>query len=232
VRSSLIIIGIILAATLAVAIHTQETRYAVTPSTTEQRNIYFSQNRYGANYTALLGNFGKKGASRGNFGFKGDSSAESNLPYNDYIPQGSNPRKISNYYASSRGYKIIDTTVYLEGNSLVSRPGVTTLPKGTARVISMHKRSIGLPHGTVFMRVKDLPPVGDDEIYEGWLVDEDSGYSLSMGIFLPATIGRINSLTFDIDYQLNAFDYIMVAREQYPDTDPRPGVSVMTGVIS
>jgi hypothetical protein len=213
--------------------YTSETRYAVSPSISVKRDIVFSSNRYGMTYVKPYGGFGAKAASRGSFGAKGEEEGASNLPYNDWIPQGSNPGKISNYYASARGYHIVNKYVELASAdlALVSRPQINGTPTGYARVISIKPYQVGIPQGTVFFRTKDLPPLYPDFLYEAWLVDEDTGYSMSLGSFQPAGIGRVTTLEYTITTPLWPFDSMMVTIEPFPDDDPTPGMPVLQGIL-
>ena len=214
--------------------YTSETRYATSPSISVKRDIVFSSNRYGQTYVKPYGGFGAKGASRGSFGAKGEEEGASNLPYGDWIPQGQNPQKFSNYYASARGYQILNK--YIELNSadltLVSRPQINGTPMGYARLISIKDQDVGLPMGQIFFRSKDLPPLDPLYLYEAWLVDEDTGYPMSIGLFQPAAIGRITSLELTISTPLTAFDSMMVTVEPFPDDDPTPGPVILEGSIN
>jgi hypothetical protein len=213
--------------------YTAETRYSVSPSISVKRDIVFSSNRYGMTYVKPYGGFGAKAASRGSFGSKGEEEGPSNLPYNDWIPQGSDPGHISNYYASARGYHIVNEYIELTSIdlSLVTRPQINGTPKGYARVISIKPYQVGIPQGTVFFRTKDLPPIAPDFIYEVWLVDEDTGYSASIGFFQPAGIGRVTSLQYTITTPLWPFDSMMVTIEPFPDDNPTPGMPVLQGML-
>ncbi|MEM4247301.1 MAG: anti-sigma factor [Candidatus Woesearchaeota archaeon] len=213
--------------------YTAETRYAYNSSVSVKRDIVFSSNRYGIGYVKPYGGYGAQGASRGSFGMKGEEEGASNLPYNDWIPRGSDPSRISNYYASARGYHIVNKYVELSSAdlSLVSRPQINGSPAGYARVVSIKPYQLGIPQGTVYFRTKDLPPLAPDYIYEAWLVDEDSGYSMSLGLFQPAGIGRVTSLEYSVITPLLPFDSMMVTVEPFPDNNPLPGFVILEGVL-
>jgi len=232
-KLSLGIVFLFLLSSLVVAIHTQETRYAVEQTTIEQRNILFTENRFGQEYVKPLGGYGSKGASRGSFGEKGEEEGASLLKSNAFIPRGRDPSKISNYYISARGYRIINTYVELKPTDLelTSRPQINGTPQGHARVISTKPDDVYMIEGTVLLRTKDLPPLAPNFIYEAWLVDEDTGTSMSLGIFQPSTIGRIASLKYNVVTPLDAFESIIVTTEPFPDEDPRPGPVVLAGDI-
>ena len=216
------------------AIHTAETRYSVEQTTIEQRDILQTQNRYGLPYVKPLGGFGSKGASRGSFGFKGNEQGASNLATNAFILRGRDPSKISNAYASARGYQIINEYVKLDPVkfAVTARPQITGSPEGHARVISKKDKGLYLPIGTVVLRTRDLPALAPEEVYEAWLVDEDTGTSFSIGIFQPSNIGRVALLKYEAIMPLNPFESLMVSIEPYPDEDPRPsGEIVLSGII-
>jgi hypothetical protein len=221
---------------VAVAIqtgYTSETRYTTSPSISVKRDIVFSSNRYGMTYIKPYGGFGAKAASRGSFGMKDAEAGAANLPYGDWIPQGRDPGHISNYYSSARGYTIMNKYVDLAplDLSLVSRPQINGTPAGYARVISIKDQGVGIPVGTVYLRTKDLPPIAPDFIYEAWLIDEETGYSMSIGLFQPAGIGRVTSLDYQISGPLTSFDSIIVTVEPFPDTNPGPGMAILQGPL-
>lgn len=225
------IVLVVLLATVVTAIHTAETRYAVQPSTTEQTNILFTENRYGQGYVKPLGGYGFKGASQGSYGFKGDEEGASNLAYNSFIPRGRDPSKISNYYSSARGYKITNAYVELKpvGVELVSRPQINGTPQGHARIVSRKINEIELQSTDVELRTRDLPPLVPNYLYEAWLVDEDTGYSMSIGLFQPEGIGRVTTLNYKSSLAVDPFDTLVVSIEPFPDTVPVPGQIILAG---
>ena len=225
------IVLVVVLSTVVLAIHTAETRYAVEQSTIEQRNILFTENRYGQGYVKPFGGFGFKGASRGSFGFKGEEEGASNLPYNAFIKRGRNPGTISNYYASARGYPITNLYVELKPTNLqlTSRPQINGSPQGHARIINNRPHDVDLIEAVVHLRTKDLPPIAPDSIYELWLVDEDTGYSMSLGLFQPSAISRITTLQYRTVTPLDPFDSIIVTTEPFPDDNPMPGEVILSG---
>ncbi len=230
------IVVLLLVSSIAFAIqtgYTSETRYTVSPGPTVARDIVFSSNRYGQSYFWPYGGFGAKSASRGSFGMKGAEEGASVLATNAYIPRGRDPTKISNYYASARGYHIVDEYVELgtADLTLISRPQINGTPNGYARVISIAGADSPIPGGTVYLRTRNLPPLAPEYLYEAWLVDEDSGYSMSMGLFQPAGIGRVTSLDYEVITPLWPFDSIMVTVEPFPDMNPSPGPIVVIGSL-
>ncbi len=212
------IVAVLLLSSIAFAVqegYTSETRYAVSPGPTVARDIVFSSNRYGQSY------------------FKGEEEGASVLQYNAFIPRGRDPTKISNYYASARGYHIVNEYVELgtADLTLITRPQINGTPEGYARIISIADGGSQIPVGTVYLRTRNLPPLAPDYIYEAWLVDEDSGYSMSLGFFQPAGIGRVTSLDYEVITPLWPFDSIMVTIEPFPDMNPGPGQVVVAGIL-
>jgi len=65
-----------------------------------------------------------------------------------------------------------------------------------------------------------------DEIYEAWLVDQDTGYQLSLGLFIVDQDGY-TKFSFGSDNYANPYDMVVVTKEPYPDEDPRPSGDVM-----
>lgn len=232
-KTLLVMVLALLLAPSMLAIHTPETRYSVEQTTIEQRNIYFTENRYGQGYVRPFGGFGRKGASQGSFGKEGAEEAASNLPYNTYIKRGRNPGTISNYYQSARGYRIINTYVKLSPTDieLITRPQINSTPQGHARIISNRPHDVGLTTATVVLRTKDLPPLRPDYIYESWLVDEDTGTSMSLGIFQPDAIGRVATLNYKSVTPLDPFESIIVTIEPFPDENPGPSQVILAGEI-
>lgn len=68
-----------------------------------------------------------------------------------------------------------------------------------------------------------------DEIYEAWLVDVDTGYTYSLGLFLVDQDGYAR-FSYTVDNYADPYDMIVVTKEIYPDNDPRPnGEIVLVG---
>jgi hypothetical protein len=234
-----LVIGIVIAFVLSSVViatqtgYTAETRYSWDQSTIVPRDIVFSSNRYWMDYVKPYGGYGAKGASRGSFGAKGEEEGASNLPYGDWIPRGRDPEAISNYYASARGYHIINKFIELDSGDLglVSRPQINGTPKGYARVINIKDEGVGFPVASVYFRSKDLPPLAPEYLYELWLSDEDTGYAMSLGLFQPAAIGRVTMLDYESIVPVWPFDSMIVTIEPFPDYDPRPGQVILSGLL-
>jgi hypothetical protein len=228
------IVLFVLLSALVVAIHTPETRYSFDQPTVEQRDIVFTQNRLGQNYVRPFGGFGQTGASKGSMGMTGVEEGASNLATNSFIYQGRTPGRISNMLESMRGYRIVNKYVQLDplNLELSSRPQINGTPQGYARIISRKTNDVIVTEGIVMLRTKDLPPVNPDYLYEAWLVDEDTGYAMTLGLFQAGTIGRTATLSYKSMTPLDPFDTIMVTVEPFPDDNPMPGQVVITGSLN
>lgn len=139
------------------------------------------------------------------------------------------------HYDPRVNYERIDSTVYLEPYRFdkgegVGRGGYSPIyPRATARVRS--STYYGYPRGSFQLSTKDIPAserVGG--VYEAWLVDEDSGYRLSMGTF-PAALGGVGTLNHNMWNYLNEYDTVEVTFEPYDDFDPLPGPIVLIGAL-
>ncbi len=65
-----------------------------------------------------------------------------------------------------------------------------------------------------------------EEIYEAWLIDRDTGYQYSLGLFLVDQDGYTR-FSYSVDNYVNPYDMIVVTKELYPDDDPRPNGEVV-----
>lgn len=65
-----------------------------------------------------------------------------------------------------------------------------------------------------------------DEIYEAWLVDFDTGYELSLGLFIVDADGY-DKFSYVAESYVNPYDAVVVTKEDYPDNDPRPSGDVV-----
>jgi len=170
-------------------------------------------------------------------GFKGSTGVDVNLPYNEYIKYARNPGHISNFDPRMRGYTIVNEFVELEPLEYPyyiqqDKPLLVEKPSGAARVVSQRRNQFqtqrsNMPYSSVSLRVKNLPELGEYEVYEAWLVDEDTGYALSMGRVLPPMVGKVTTLNFDISNTIQFYDYIMVTKEKFPTFNRAPDGDVM-----
>ena len=65
-----------------------------------------------------------------------------------------------------------------------------------------------------------------DEIYEAWMVDMDTGYTLAVGLFTVDQDGY-KMVTFTNNDFAAPYEAIVVTKEPYPDDDPRPNGEVV-----
>jgi hypothetical protein len=235
----IVIIGIILATVASARVLTPQVIYGIPNTTVGQRLIYFNQEHVGlgTEYTWPLETHGRKGATTGrysNFGFKGTTSTSSNIAWNSYISRGRDPSKISNNDPRMRGYSIKDVVVDLEpvDKEWVFQNNIITRSKGTARIISDYGDVKGYdPARTrVYLRVRDLPPLDNENIYQVWLVDLDTGYPLSIGMINPPIVG-IAELSIDVPMSAFIYDTLVITVEPFPDSDLHPGKPIMAGDI-
>lgn len=236
------IIVFLLIAVLLISIVSARSWYLIrTPD--QQRDIYFG-NTYTKlitenEYTKPLSGYGLKdfsGSPRG-AGFKGMESLQQNLPYNSFITRGRDPSHISNWDPQIRGYTIMNIYVELEpvDPSIILEQGKLFLPgmqAGAARIISNREKGGDMFKTTIYLQARDLVGLGTNEVYEAWLVDEDTAYPLSLGIFVPATYGGLSSMNFEFDHYVHNYDMIMITREPFPDKDPNPGEVILIGDLT
>ena len=84
---------------------------------------------------------------------------------------------------------------------------------------------------TVRITTKDLPYLGRGGLYEAWLVDQESNYKQSIGVFQSLLSGQ-TVLTYTIQDDLSAVDLVVITKEPFPDRDPRPGKTVLLGELT
>ncbi|MBI4148714.1 anti-sigma factor [Candidatus Woesearchaeota archaeon] len=109
---------------------------------------------------------------------------------------------------------------------LLARGFPDIFPRGTANVYSARYNQ-DISSG-VKIRVGELiPSYSREYVYEAWLVDRDTDYWLSLGLF--DTIGRgtgeleLQKLNRYLDY----YDSVVVTREPFPDSNPAPSKEIM-----
>jgi len=126
----------------------------------------------------------------------------------------------------------IDSTVYLEPAQAskfegVGRGGYAPFyARGTARIFS--RTTTGFPSASVHIKTKDIE---SGKVYEGWLVDHDSGYRLSLGTFVTTGFGGVGELRYRTNNYLDPYDTVEVTLEPYYDEDPAPGPLVLVGLM-
>ncbi|MBI4148715.1 anti-sigma factor [Candidatus Woesearchaeota archaeon] len=207
-------------------------------------NPYGRDQYFGEGYQKPLIGYGLKDAPRGSFGSKDTSGGREDF-FNSVFRQGRNPGKLSQFDAGYRGYRMIDRIIELTPLETYKRTNrAEAPPRVSVRVVSRQSDSVTeLPKSTVMVYAVNLPPLAPNRAYEVWLMDEDSGYELSLG-FLRAnlrsgvTTARIGLtgglgglLASDGTYDLTLYETIGVTEEPFPDPDPRMGELVMIGSI-
>lgn len=215
--------------------------YSGQPSRERRAYDPYSREQYfGEGYVRPYVNYGSKGPTyrATNTGAKSAFSSVYNLDTNAYAARGRDPSKISNWDPNVRGYPRLDTYVDLLPYSPVEttyEPSAV-MSKGTARVVSagnpygaadLQKRWL---RGQVFIQMKNLPPVAENEVYEAWLFDDETEYSLSIGL-LKSGAEYTSSLYMEIARLLSPFDAVYITKEPFPDVDPSPGEIVIWGDI-
>ena len=91
--------------------------------------------------------------------------------------------------------------------------------------------SAGYPRTAITVNTKDLPSSFNERIlFEVWLIDDDTDYALSAGMFFTSLGG---SAEFEYNYNnyIGAYDRIVITKEHFYDPDPLPGEIVLEGLI-
>ena len=204
----------------------------------KKRDIYF-----GDQFVRPVGWTGIKYATNSRQtigGFKGATSIDSNLPYNEWIVQGRNPQATRNYDPRVRGYPILDEFVDLIPVEAPSYDqGSVLLPqqaKGAVRIItnrdSQKDQYSYMPRSTIYLRTGYLPELEPYEVYEAYLVDEHTGFALAIGRVIPPGLGRLNTLNFEVANDLYPYEFVMVTKETFPKRERGPlGDVVLIGEI-
>ncbi len=200
----------------------------------------YTRDRYfGADYYRPYQNFGQKGPTNMllNTGAKSAYSSVFNLDTNSMTNEGRNPGKISNWDPKVRGYPRLDKSVSLLPYDPVEQSFAQTpvLAQGTARLLSIGDvygsgMDKPFPQTQIQIVLQNLPPADDNEIYEAWLLDDQSGYALNLGIMKSAA-KTTAELLFTIPRQVYMFEHVIITKEPFPDEDPRPGEIILAGNI-
>ena len=203
---------------------------------TRMQDPYSRSHYFPPSYQQPFGGYGSKSATPSEYASKGTTSVSQNLDTNTYSPQGRNPAKISNVDPNFRGYSRVDATVILQPLNTQFIQGQEKNARAVARIISKGDIYGAVdsnnpnPTTTVRIQTQNLPPVGGNKIYEAWLGDEDTEYSLSIG-FLRSGLYLSSRLTFSFTRSAAPFDAIMITTEDFPDKNPQPSDAVLYGSI-
>jgi hypothetical protein len=201
---------------------------------------YTRERYFGSDYDRQLVNYGMKGPTNRviNTGAKSAFSSAFNFDTNTFSNRGRDPSYISNFDPDVRGFNRLDRYVDLLPYSPVEQEFNfdETLAKGTVRILSTgNQYGAGLnkayPRSQIFLQARNLPPIGDGEIYEAWLLDAETEYALSLGL-IKSGQGLTSQLVWEIRRLVHMFDYVMITKEPYPDLDPSPGEVVLFGDIN
>jgi hypothetical protein len=76
------------------------------------------------------------------------------------------------------------------------------------------------------LTVRNLEHQGTNGIYEVWLIDVDTGFHLSLGLFKVNQDGD-QRFSYSHPAYINQYDIVAVTREPFPDTDPRQNGEVV-----
>ncbi len=205
---------------------------------------YGRQKYFGEGYEKPLIGYGLKDAPRGSYGRQDFNGGREDF-LNSVFRQGRNPGRVSHFDAGYRGYRMMDEIVSLAPLETYTRSNrAEAPPRVTARLVSTQSDPVTeLPKSAVYLQAANLPALAPERVYEVWLMDEDSGYSLSLGFLRSnlrsgVTTSRIGLsgglgglLATDGTYDLTLYETIAVTEEPFPDPDPRPGEIVMIGSI-
>ena len=209
----------------------RERRLTIAPFT---RELYF-----GYGYQPPFTNFGAKGPTyrMTNTGAKSGYSATFNLDTNDYSPRGRDPSKISNWDPGVLGYARVDRAVDLLAYNPtgIALGNKDTIGRGTARITSFGNQFGGggnnpFPTTQILVQTRNMPPVGQGEIYEVWLMDAETERSITLGL-MKNGLGPTSQLVTVIPRLVDPFEYVLVTREPFPDQDPGPSEIVLMGEI-
>jgi hypothetical protein len=240
-RTAKLLVILIFVSILALSVVADQWTLPYKPDTfsaEKKRDIYF-----GDQFVRPVGWTGIKYATNSRQvigGFKGSTSIDSNLPYNEWIIQGRNPQATRNYDPRVRGYPILDEFVdlipveapsYDQGSALLPRQ-----PAGAVRIItnrdSQKTQHSYMPRSTIDLRVGYLPELEPYEVYEGYLVDEQTGFALSIGRIIPPGLGQLQTMSFEIANDLYPYEYVMITKENFPERQKGPqGDVVLLGEI-
>jgi hypothetical protein len=134
---------------------------------------------------------------------------------------------------SSRGVLALGETDWLDLSNFgfwnkqmdlaLQRVGNATA-SGQARISVNHDDD--LYEISVRVSASQLAPVFG-QVFEGWLIDENSNYNLSLGAFVTNRNGR-GTLRFSQDMvNFPIYDKVAISREPVNDTNPNPGVIIL-----
>ncbi|RMD57637.1 anti-sigma factor [Candidatus Woesearchaeota archaeon] len=203
-----------------------------------QTTPYSRAFQFGDLYRKDLVTFGSKGPNSRLLltGAKSAFSGVFNLDTNAFFNQGRNPSRISNSDPRMRGFSRVDVSVPLEPLNVVLYENSVAAPRGTARLVQRGGNEWGSSNlddfeSQIFIQATDLPTIGNDEVYEAWLFDDETEYAMSLGILEFGSQKLTATLVFNIQRLITPFDAVMITREPLIDEDPTPGEIILYGQI-
>lgn len=121
--------------------------------------------------------------------------------------------------------EVFEYTSVFSMNAYLQETKRGTAKEGTFELKSTQSRYKNTMSGVV--TVRNLEYIGNyNEIYEAWIVDMDTGFTLPVGLF---TVDGDGDATLDFTNEdfANPYDAVVVTKESYPDNDPRPNGEVV-----
>ena len=101
-------------------------------------------------------------------------------------------------------------------------------PRGTARIQSVTDLNSDSSIVIKFKNLENSERI--KKVYECWLVDEETGYRLSLGV-VNSHMGGIGELKYSIKNTFDNYDTVEITEEPYYDYDLSPGPVVLIGSI-
>jgi hypothetical protein len=99
-----------------------------------------------------------------------------------------------------------------------------TAKEGFARIDT--DNSMTRPRSSVELNVKNLKGLELGETYEVWIIDVDSGYSLTLGL-LDVDYDGDGDMLWSMRGYINEYDKIVITKEPIPDSNPGPSGEVV-----
>lgn len=99
---------------------------------------------------------------------------------------------------------------------------------GSAHIKEMESMENGLQKVEIIVKVKNLP-TSEGKVFEGWLVDTDTGYKLSIGGFSTGNDGKAVLYFHQQLVNFGLYDLVVVTEEPAGDTDPNPDMPILMG---
>ena len=96
---------------------------------------------------------------------------------------------------------------------------------GIARMSILQTKN-NLQKVSIQMKLKDLRLI-ENTAYEGWLVDENTGYKLSLGAFTPMRTGKASFIFRQMQINFSIYDRIIITRESLYDNNPNPTTPIL-----